>query len=75
MRQLAARGISMIYISRRLVEIFEQFVRVSIFRDGRGLATAESPSIAPDSIVNHMVGRVMGKLYPRSRGGGGLPGR
>ncbi len=35
MRQLAARGISIIYISHRLVEIFENCDRVSMFRDGR----------------------------------------
>ena len=64
MRQLAARGISIIYISHRLVEIFENCDRVSIFRDGRRVATAEVAEISPDYIVNNMVGRVIGKLYP-----------
>ena len=35
MRKLAARGISIIYISHRMVEIFENCDRVSVFRDGR----------------------------------------
>ena len=64
MRQLAARGISIIYISHRLVEIFDNCDRVSIFRDGRRVATAEVAEISPDYIVNNMVGRVIGKLYP-----------
>jgi ribose transport system ATP-binding protein len=64
MRQLAARGISIIYISHRLVEIFDNCDRVSIFRDGRRVATAEVVEINPDYIVNNMVGRVIGKLYP-----------
>jgi len=64
MRQLAARGISIIYISHRLVEIFDNCDRVSIFRDGRRVATAEVASVTPDYIVNNMVGRVIGKLYP-----------
>ena len=64
MRKLAARGISIIYISHRMVEIFENCDRVSIFRDGRRVATAEVAEITPDYIVNNMVGRVIGKLYP-----------
>ena len=38
MRELAARGISIIYISHRMVEIFDNCDRVSIFRDGRRVA-------------------------------------
>jgi ribose transport system ATP-binding protein len=64
MRQLAASGISIIYISHRMVEIFENCDRVSIFRDGRRVATAEVAEITPDYVVNNMVGRVIGKLYP-----------
>ncbi len=64
MRRLAARGISIIYISHRMVEIFDNCDRVSIFRDGRSVATAEVATITPDYIVNNMVGRVIGTLYP-----------
>jgi ribose transport system ATP-binding protein len=63
-RKLAARGISIIYISHRLVEIFENCDRVSIFRDGRRVATADVAEINSDYIVSNMVGRVIGKLYP-----------
>ena len=41
MRSLAARGISIIYISHRMVEIFEHCDRVSVFRDGRHIMTAD----------------------------------
>ena len=40
MRELAARGISIIYISHRMVEIFDNCDRVSVFRDGRRVVTA-----------------------------------
>ena len=40
MRRLAARGISIIYISHRMVEIFENCDRVTVFRDGRHIVTA-----------------------------------
>jgi ribose transport system ATP-binding protein len=67
MRKLAARGISIIYISHRLVEIFENCDRVSVFRDGRHIVTADVADITPDFVVNSMVGRVIGKLYPPKR--------
>ena len=67
MRNLAARGISIIYISHRMVEIFENCDRVSVFRDGRRIVTADVADITPDFIVNNMVGRVLGKLYPPKR--------
>ena len=64
MRKLADNGISIIYISHRMVEIFEHCDRVSVFRDGRRILTADVASVTTDDIVNSMVGRVIGKLYP-----------
>ncbi len=64
MRSLAARGISIIYISHRMVEIFEHCDRVSVFRDGRHIMTEDVAKVTSDDIVNSMVGRVIGKLYP-----------
>jgi ribose transport system ATP-binding protein len=64
MRRLAADGISIIYISHRMVEIFENCDRVSVFRDGRRIVTDDVAAITPEFVVNNMVGRVIGKLYP-----------
>jgi ribose transport system ATP-binding protein len=64
MHSLAARGISIIYISHRMVEIFEHCDRVSVFRDGKRIMTDDVAKVTPDDIVNSMVGRVIGKLYP-----------
>src|SRR5690606_19529764 len=64
MHALAARGISIIYISHRMVEIFEHCDRVSVFRDGRRIMTEDVAKVTTDDIVNSMVGRVLGKLYP-----------
>ena len=47
MRDLAARGISIIYISHRMVEIFDNCDRVSVFRDGRSIVTADVADITP----------------------------
>ncbi|MEO7221139.1 MAG: sugar ABC transporter ATP-binding protein [Devosia sp.] len=64
MRNLAERGISIIYISHRMVEIFEHCDRVSVFRDGKRIMTEDVANVTTDDIVNSMVGRVIGKLYP-----------
>ena len=64
MRQLAAQGISIIYISHRLAEIFENCDRVSVFRDGRHIMTRNVRDITPGDVVSAMVGRVIENLYP-----------
>lgn len=64
MRSLADRGISIIYISHRMVEIFDNCDRVSVFRDGRHIITENVADITPDDVVSNMVGRVIHNLYP-----------
>ena len=67
MRKLAARGISIIYISHRLVEIFANCDRVTVFRDGRYIMTRDVGDITPGDVVNAMVGRVIENLFPEKR--------
>jgi len=64
MRDLADSGISIIYISHRMVEIFENCDRVTVFRDGHFVNTNNVTDITPDDVVNSMVGRVINNLYP-----------
>lgn len=67
MRRLADKGISIIYISHRMVEIFDNCDRVSVFRDGQHITTRNVAEITPDDVVNAMVGRVIDELYPRKQ--------
>ncbi len=64
MRKLADRGISIIYISHRMVEIFENCDRVTVMRDGQYITTRNVSEITPSDVVNAMVGRVIDELYP-----------
>lgn len=64
MRDLADRGMSIIYISHRMVEIFDNCDRVSVFRDGQHITTENVADIAPGDVVNAMVGRKIDHLYP-----------
>ncbi|MEM5470428.1 sugar ABC transporter ATP-binding protein [Hoeflea sp. AS60] len=67
MRKLVSQGISIIYISHRMVEIFDNCDRVSVFRDGQYITTRHVAETTPTEIVNAMVGRVIDKLYPEKQ--------
>ncbi|WFU91137.1 sugar ABC transporter ATP-binding protein (plasmid) [Rhizobium sp. CC1099] len=63
-RDLKANGISIIYISHRMAEIFSLCDRVTVFRDGRYVCTDHIAHITPDDVVRRMVGREITQLYP-----------
>jgi len=64
MRKLAAQGISIIYISHRMVEIFDNCHRVTVLRDGQYITTLNVAETTPGEVVSAMVGRVIDSLYP-----------
>ena len=68
MRDLAARGISIIYITHRMVEIFDNCDRVTVFRDGEFITTMNVAETTPGAVVSAMVGRVIDSLYPPKLG-------
>jgi ribose transport system ATP-binding protein len=63
-RQMKAQGISIIYISHRMAEIFSLCDRVTVFRDGRHVCTDRVANIDADHIMRRMVGREITQLYP-----------
>jgi len=64
MRDLKAQGISIIFISHKLSELFEVSDRITVLRDGQHISTDDIASITPDEIIRRMVGRHLGDLYP-----------
>jgi ribose transport system ATP-binding protein len=66
-RDLKAQGISIIYISHRMAEIFSLCDRVTVFRDGRYVSTENVADLTPDDIVRRMVGREITQLYPEKQ--------
>lgn len=63
-KELREKGISMLYISHRMAEIFEICDRVSVFKDGTYVTTMNTSEINSDDIIKAMVGRELGTLYP-----------
>ncbi|MBY5535527.1 sugar ABC transporter ATP-binding protein [Rhizobium leguminosarum] len=57
MRQLAASGVGVIYISHRIDEVMQLSDRTTVFRDGRHVWTRAMTEIDEDRIISAMVGR------------------
>jgi ribose transport system ATP-binding protein len=53
---LRTRGVSVVYISHRLREVFEIADRVTVMRDGRRVFTRSTAETTPDDLVRAMVG-------------------
>ncbi|OZG70399.1 D-xylose ABC transporter ATP-binding protein [Hahella sp. CCB-MM4] len=64
MQKLKEQGMSIIYISHRMAEVFEQCDRVTVFRDGVYVVTKNIKETSPDEVVNYLVGRELTDLYP-----------
>jgi len=63
-RLLAAAGKIIIFISHKLSEVREVADRITVFRNGVNVGTFGSENKSMDEVVNLMLGRVMGRLYP-----------
>ncbi len=66
MRSLRSNGVSIIFISHRLEEVFEIADRVTVLRDGKYIGTKRTAETDENEIVRMMVGRDLGELYPKA---------
>ncbi|MBE3064783.1 MAG: sugar ABC transporter ATP-binding protein, partial [Spirochaetes bacterium] len=67
-RKNVARGLSVIYISHNLGEIFEVCDRVTVFKDGKKVSTQAVRDIDMNGVVHQMIGGSSVSLYNRERG-------
>ena len=65
LRGLRDQGISCIYISHKLEEVFSVADRVVVLRDGRLISTHDRQVCSRDQIVEEMVGRKIENLFPK----------
>ena len=54
---LKARGITVIYVSHRMEEIFRLCDAITVLRDGRHVATEKIPGTDQDRVIHQMIGR------------------
>jgi len=71
-RRLRTEGVSCIYISHKLDEVFAIADRITVLRDGIAQGTLATRATDPGSIIAAMVGRRIDDLYPRRHA---VPGR
>jgi ribose transport system ATP-binding protein len=66
-RRLKARGISVVYISHRLEEIFIIADRVTVLKDGKTVGTRLTSELDERTLVQMMIGRNLGNVFKSSR--------
>jgi inositol transport system ATP-binding protein len=64
-RSLKAEGKGIIYITHKMNELFEIADEVSIFRDGKFIASKLSSEVTRDEIIRMMVGREISQMFPK----------
>lgn len=62
---LRKKGVSIVYISHRMEEIFELCDRITVLRDGTYVDTKYIKDITLDDIVQMMIGRTIGERFPK----------
>lgn len=63
-RALTKTGVSIIYISHKLEELFEISDRITVLRDGNLIATKNTTESSREELIRMMVGREIKDIYP-----------
>jgi ribose transport system ATP-binding protein len=62
-RKLKAEGVTLVYISHRLEEVFELADRVSVLRDGRLVSTRKVAETSEAALIRDMINRAIEQVY------------
>lgn len=62
-RELRAQGMTIVYISHKLDEIFSLCDRMTVLRDGRNVGVYETADLTPSSLTELMVGRNIDEYF------------
>ncbi len=63
--RLKAQGVTLIYVSHRMDEIFRLCDTITVLRDGRHVSTQAAASLDEGALVEAMIGRRLGEYFPR----------
>nr|MBA3805765.1 sugar ABC transporter ATP-binding protein [Acidobacteriota bacterium] len=64
-RKLKDQGVSIVYISHRMEELFEIGDRVTVLRDGRSVGTYDVREMSKSELIRLMVNRELTELFPK----------
>jgi ABC-type sugar transport system ATPase subunit len=65
LRRLRETGVSVLFISHRLDEIFALCDRTTVLKDGRLVGTHDTADVTRERLISMMVGRDLGDLFPQ----------
>ncbi len=63
--RMRSRGVTIIYVSHRMPEVFRLCDRISVLRDGRYVGTLDRNQATQDQIVQMMIGRTLADYFPQ----------
>jgi ribose transport system ATP-binding protein len=66
-RNLKEQGVSIVFISHRLEEVFQICDRCTVLRDGQYVASANVADISKDDLIQWMVGRQLGNIFVKEK--------
>ncbi|KGM42576.1 D-ribose transporter ATP-binding protein [Alkalispirochaeta odontotermitis] len=66
-RNIQQQGVSIIYISHKLDEIFHICDEVTVIRDGQWIDTSSIEKITKEKVIELMVGRPLNAVYPERK--------
>ena len=66
-RRLKEKGVSIVYISHRMEELFEIGDRVTVLRDGHSVGTYDVSGISKSELIRLMVNRELKELFPKEK--------
>ncbi len=71
LREAAARGAGVLFVSHRLGEVFAVADRVTVLREGRVVGTFATAQLDERRLAELMLGRALGELFPQAPGESG----
>jgi ABC-type sugar transport system ATPase subunit len=64
-RELRASGVSVVFISHKLEEVFSIADRITVIRDGEIVRTVDAKACTQSDLIEMMVGRAITEIYPK----------
>ena len=61
---LKARGVTILYVSHRMPEIFQLCDTITVLRDGQHVITCKTSDVDEATLVQHMIGRKLEQFFP-----------
>jgi ABC-type sugar transport system ATPase subunit len=62
--RLKQKGMSIIFISHRLKEVFDISEKITVLKDGKFIKTVNKQDVSPEEVVFLMVGRTLDHYFP-----------